>query len=260
MLKVQTKLGCIVALTLSCIVLPSTANATIITMDTSLGNIEIQLFDQTAPQTVANFLNYATSGAYDNSIFHRDIPGFVLQGGGFTWNGPSEAITPGVLPVTQPVQIPTNAAIPNEFNAANSNVTGTIAMAQLGGDPNSATDEWFFNLTNNNTTANGGTNLDAEKFTVFGQVIGNGMQIVDEIAALHAYDLYHLGYISSGAFTSTPLLPNQDMTYSFVTINNIVVNSTSSAVPLPTSAWMFATGLAAIAVRSKAKNRTLSAS
>ena len=248
MLTILSKPCRIIGLAVSCFMaLPSTANATIVTMDTTLGNIDIQLFDQTAPQTVANFLNYVISGAYDNSIFHRDIPGFVLQGGGYTWNGPAEAITSGYLPVTQPVAIPASSAIPNEFSAVNSNTAGTIAMAQSAGAPNSATDQWFFNLSNNNTSANGGTNLDAQKFTVFGQVLGNGMQIVNEIAALSTYDLYDSGYIASGAFTNTPLAYNTaSNNYSFVTITNVVVDSNVSSVPVPAGAWLFATGLACL--------------
>jgi cyclophilin family peptidyl-prolyl cis-trans isomerase len=146
---------------------PVTANATIVEMETNKGNIFIQLFDTIAPKTVANFLTYVNSGAYNNSFFHRSVSKFIIQGGGYTL-GTND----------QPVTIPTNAPVVNEFGK--SNLAGTIAMAKLSNSPDSATDEWFFNLANNST------NLDHQNggFTVFGQVIGNSMQVIKAIAAL----------------------------------------------------------------------------
>lgn len=142
--------------------------------DNSLGNGEINvlLFDQNgqgAPQTVNNFLQYVNNNAYDNSIIHRSIPNFIIQGGGFTTNN---------LAVNT---IPTNPPVVNEFSSNRSNTRGTIAMAKLKDEPNSATNQWFFNLTDN------ASNLDAQNggFTVFGTVLSqNDLDTIDSIASL----------------------------------------------------------------------------
>ena len=105
---------------------------------------------------MANFYDYINSHAYNNSIFHRLVNSFVLQGGGYTFSqsGSTGSLTP--ITALQPV--------PNEFGM--SNVAGTLAMAKLGNDPNSATSQFFFNLANN------ASNLDNQNggFTVFGQL------------------------------------------------------------------------------------------
>jgi cyclophilin family peptidyl-prolyl cis-trans isomerase len=121
--------------------------------------ITVQLFDKEAPQTVANFLNYVTSGAYNNSIFHRLVTPSsgglsVLQGGGFTFS-PNPKVTLPAIPTIQP-------PVQNEFGM--SNTTGTLAMALNGSDINSATDEFFFNVADNSAA------LDPQKFAVFGKV------------------------------------------------------------------------------------------
>ena len=132
-------------------------------VDTNVGEFCMQLLPDVAPITVENFLNYINSGRYDDTIVHRSVPGFVIQGGGY---------------VASPLgaSIDKDNAIQNEFNR--SNLRGTVAMARLGGVVNSATSEWFINLGNNSQldTVDGG-------FTVFGQVI-LGMDIVDAIAGL----------------------------------------------------------------------------
>jgi peptidyl-prolyl cis-trans isomerase A (cyclophilin A) len=131
---------------------------------------------------VANFLNYINSGAYADSIFHRSakLTGgtpFVLQGGGFQFTStPAPALT----------SIPTDPPVQNEPDPVNrSNVKGTLAMAKLGGDPNSATDQFFFNLGDNSG------NLDSQNggFTVFGKVVGAADQtVVDQLAAMPTKD------------------------------------------------------------------------
>lgn len=213
---------CKPTLLLLILMLPRTGMAsTIVSMQTSLGEIDIQLFDQTAPKTVGNFLNYVNSGAYDNTFIHRSIPGFVVQGGGYTWGS------------TSYTHIATNPPVVNEFSA--SNIRGTIAMAKLGTDPNSATSEWFFNLANNSA------NLDKQNsgFTVFGQVMGNGMQVVDAIAALQTYYL-----ANDPIMTNLPLINGNTL----VKINHVQV------VPLPAAVWLFGSGLIAIAtVKSRRK-------
>jgi cyclophilin family peptidyl-prolyl cis-trans isomerase len=148
------------------------ASATTVQFQTPLGDFEVNLFDKTTPKTVENFLAYVNANAYTNTIIHRSVSGFVVQGGGFKYTGE--------LPL---VGITQNAKVTNE--PVYSNVRGTIAMAKLGSDANSATNQWFFNLANNSA------NLDKQNggFTVFGQVTGNGMAIVDAIAALNRFNM-----------------------------------------------------------------------
>ena len=136
---------------------------------TNLGNISVQLYRSVAPKTVANFLNYVNRGAYTNSIIHRSVPGFIIQGGGYT-----------LIPKPDIVAIPTDPSVVNEFQS--SNLRGTIAMAKLGNDPNSATDEWFFNESDSNAA-----NLDKQNggFTVFGKIVdAAGLAVMDQIAAV----------------------------------------------------------------------------
>ena len=187
--------------------LPFTARATTVMLQTSLGVVEIQLFDTAAPLTVANFLNYVNSGAFNNSFIHRSMPGFVIQGGGFTWNAGLNAVH-------------TNAPVPNEYSAGRSNLRGTIAMAKAGGDPNSATSQWFINLANN------AANLDNQNggFTVFGQVMGNGMAIVDAIAALPTVDA---DGPTSDVFNNLPLA--SPVVSSFQRSNLVMIDSVSVA-------------------------------
>jgi cyclophilin family peptidyl-prolyl cis-trans isomerase len=146
---------------------------TIVRVNTIFGDFKIKLLDRTAPRTVANFLNYVRRGDYNNSIFHRSaktngVP-FVLQGGGFNFIAGNDP---------QLVEIAQDPAVQNEFNR--SNIRGTIAMAKLGGNPNSATSEWFVNLGNNSA------NLDTQNggFTVFAEIMGDGMKIIDRMARL----------------------------------------------------------------------------
>ena len=146
------------------------AIATNVVMETPLGNIEIELFDEETPLTVENFLNYVNDGDYEDSFVHRSIPGFVIQGGGFTFK--DEVV--GAIPEDPPVE--------NEFK--HSNIRGTIAMAKIGGDPDSANSQWFINLADNSDSLDGSDGQGGGFFTVFGRVIGNGMEIADAIAAL----------------------------------------------------------------------------
>lgn len=186
--------------------LTSLSNATIVEFQTSEGNFQVNLFDQGTPATVANFLQYIDEQHYTNSVVHRVSPGFVVQGGGFTFEGD--------WPL---VGIDTNPAVVNE--PVYSNVRGTIAMAKLGGDPNSATDQWFFNLANN------ASNLDLQNggFTVFGQVIDDGMDVVDKISVLGLCQSIPMKDYSSQdcADLSTPGVEN------LVVINQIIIIDSS---------------------------------
>ena len=191
---------------------PLSAFATTVRMQTSLGDIDIQLMDTDAPVTVANFLNYVTSGTYVNSFIHRSVPGFIIQGGGYLWSDVSNGVS----------SIPANAPVTNEFSASRSNLRGTIAMAKLSGDPNSATSQWFFNLADNSA------NLDNQNggFTVFGEVIGNGMQVVDAIAALRVVN--GVAANSSTAFDSLPVVTAPT---TWITAQNLVIISAVSVLP-----------------------------
>lgn len=159
---------------------------------TPAGNIDIELYDDQAPKTVVNFLHYAGRGDYNNSLIHRSVNGFIVQGGGHSYFPNLFSNPPG-----QPsfFKIPADPPIQNEFSLSRSNVRGTIAMAKVGGNPNSATSEWFFNLSDSNAA-----NLDNQNggFTVFGCVLdtgsgtcagtGSGMNVIDTIAALPTFD------------------------------------------------------------------------
>jgi cyclophilin family peptidyl-prolyl cis-trans isomerase len=161
--------------------MPGAVHATIVRFETPLGSFDVELFDDVTPLTVVNFLNYVNDGDYENSFIHRKINGFIVQGGGFTFEN-------GVLG-----NVPEDAPVINEFNL--SNVRGTIAMAKIRDDPNSATSGWFVNLADNSA------NLDGQNggFTVFGRVLDDGMDVVDAIAALPNWNL-------GGALTQTPLI------------------------------------------------------
>ena len=160
---------------------PQFSGATIVEFQTVMGNFEVNLYDNDTPETVTNFLAYVNNGAYSNVVFHRSAANFVVQGGGFTFDT--------ALPL---IGVPANPAVTNEPEF--SNVRGTIAMAKLAGDPDSATNQWFFNLDNNSG------NLDSQNggFTAFGEVTGNGMDVVDAIAALPTFAF-------GGAFDDLPL-------------------------------------------------------
>jgi len=162
--------------------LPQLALATIVRMETTLGTIDIELYDDQAPKTVANFLHYAGRNYYTlNGFIHRhatiNSSGVsVIQGGGYTY---------GINPITQQpffFHIPQDPPIQNEFSPLRSNVRGTIAMAKLAGNPDSATSEWFINLADNSVVLDNTNNSGG--FTVFGRVLDPGMNVVDDIANL----------------------------------------------------------------------------
>ena len=154
-------------LTASFLLCVQSASATTVRVITTLGAFSIQLFDDVTPVTVANFLNYVNSGRFNQTVIHRSEQGFVIQGGWLSYNDATNQLD----------QITTDVAAQNEFSV--SNTRGTVAMAKVGGDPNSATSQWFVNLADNSAI------LDGQNggFTAFGRVIGDGMTVVDNIAA-----------------------------------------------------------------------------
>ena len=169
-------------------------------LTTSLGTMNFTLDGQTAPITVANFLRYVDEGRYfikdaatgelASLFFHRSVPGFIIQSGGFlgTVNPNAPSDNPGQV---LPSEVPAFAPIKNEPFI--SNTRGTIAMAKVGGNVDSATSQWFINLADNSA------NLDHQNggFTAFGRV-ATGMAVADSIAALPRYN-------GGGAFSELPV-------------------------------------------------------
>lgn len=160
------------------------AVGSVIRFATTSGTFDAELLDAAAPVTVANFQSYQESNAWQNLIVHRNVPDFVIQAGGFTVSN------------SQISTVATKPPITNEFNPANSNLRGTIAMAMLSGNINSGTSQWFINVVNN-------TSLDSGKFTVFGRIIGSGMQVVDTINNIPSRNVSTL--YNNGALGEVPL-------------------------------------------------------
>lgn len=140
-------------------------------IETNMGDITVELNEKAAPKTVANFLAYVKSGFYKNTLFHRVIPNFMIQGGGFT-SGMDEKDT--------------RAPIPIESRNGLSNARGTIAMARTN-DPNSATSQFFINVKDNHFL-NASASRDGYGYTVFGKVIA-GMNTVDAIARVKTHSV-----------------------------------------------------------------------
>lgn len=134
-------------------------------MQTNLGTVTLELYPDKAPKTVENFLRYVEDGFYKNTIFHRVISNFMVQGGGFD---------------TAFNQKPTHAPVENEANNGLKNEVGTIAMARTS-DPHSATAQFFINVVNNTFLNFTAPSPSGYGYTVFGKVI-DGMDIVHQIA------------------------------------------------------------------------------
>ncbi len=130
---------------------------------TNLGDIVIELDLTNAPVSSENFIRYVKEGFYDGTIFHRVIPGFVIQGGGFT---------------SDMAQKETHAGITNEWRNGLKNARGTLSMARLGGRPDSATSQFFINLVDNQALD---LDRDGAAYAVFGHVV-SGMEVVDKVA------------------------------------------------------------------------------
>ncbi len=181
-----------------------------------------------APITVANFLDNLNSGYFVDTLVHRSIPGFVIQGGGFH----AADATP----------IPNHGTIPLEYSLPNER--GTIAMARMSA-PDTATTQWFINTVDNSAgLAPGGFSPDG--YAVFGHVLGNGMDVVDAIAAVQTFNF-------NGAFTNLPLInytngaPNP-LDYAVV-VNSITV------VPEPSSVLLAACGVAVLSIWGRRRRR-----
>jgi peptidyl-prolyl cis-trans isomerase B (cyclophilin B) len=136
-----------------------------VALETNKGRIVIELYADKAPKSAKNFLDYVKAGHYNNTIFHRVIPGFMIQGGGFT---------------PTMTEKPTKGPIQNEADNRVLNQRGTLAMARTG-DPNSATAQFFINLANNGFLNFTGKTPSGWGYAVFGNVV-EGMDVVDAIA------------------------------------------------------------------------------
>jgi peptidyl-prolyl cis-trans isomerase B (cyclophilin B) len=158
-------------------------------LETSMGNIVIELNQDKAPQTVDNFLQYVKAGFYDGTIFHRVIENFMIQGGGFDENF---------------AQKETRGPIENEADNGLSNQRGTIAMARTN-DPHSATAQFFINTVDNQFLDFRGKTPSGWGYAVFGEVI-EGMDVVDKIRQVE----------------TTMRGPHQD-----VPVDNVVINKAS---------------------------------
>lgn len=151
-------------------------------MKTNLGTLEIELYPEKAPKTVENFLQYIKDGHYDKTIFHRVIPGFVVQGGGFTVDFKQK-------PTRTPVEIESDNGLKN--------TRGTLSMARTS-DPNSATSQFFINLNDNVSLDFRSKSLSGWGYAVFGKVT-KGMDIVDQMAKVKT--------VSNGPHQDVPVNP-----------------------------------------------------
>jgi peptidylprolyl isomerase/peptidyl-prolyl cis-trans isomerase B (cyclophilin B) len=136
-------------------------------IETSKGNITVEVFPAQAPQSAGNFLNYVKTGFYDGLVFHRVIPNFMIQTGGMT---------------ADMVEKPKNAPIQNEADNGLRNLRGTLAMARTN-EPHSASSQFFINVANNAFLDHRGKTPQGWGYAVFGQVI-DGMDVVDAIVAV----------------------------------------------------------------------------
>ncbi len=135
-----------------------------VVFETSKGNFTIELYPNEAPVTVENFLQYVDDGHFNNTIFHRVIPGFVIQGGGFT---------PDMS------QKPTRPPIKNEADNGLKNLHGTLSMARTS-DVNSATSQFFINIADNDFLDHGSRDFG---YAVFGKIV-EGLDVIDAIAVV----------------------------------------------------------------------------
>jgi cyclophilin family peptidyl-prolyl cis-trans isomerase len=160
------------------------SSATLVEMKTSQGIIQINLFDKQTPKTVENFLSYIDDASYNQTVIHRSIDNFVIQGGGFTFSDSLDPITTKPAIINEPVF---------------SNVK------------NSATSQWFFNMTNNSA---GSPKLDTQNggFTVFGQITAASQVTLDKIAALvHCNDIPVIGITAQQCSSSDVTLSNANL-------------------------------------------------
>jgi peptidyl-prolyl cis-trans isomerase A (cyclophilin A) len=188
----------------------------VVEFDTSIGAFYVELFDSQKPISVANFLLYADSGLYDNTIIHRSVDDFVIQGGGYYPTGNA---------------VPTFGPISDEIGL--SNLRGTLAYANIG-SPNTNVNQWFFNVDDNLFLDSG--------FTVFGRVLGNGMDIVDQINGL---PLVNIGLPFNELPVMDPGLP--------LFASNLVIINSITTIPEPGSMMLLLAGIACIGFKYRCR-------
>jgi cyclophilin family peptidyl-prolyl cis-trans isomerase len=149
----------------------------IVVLTTNKGEVTLELFADKAPNTTANFISYVKSGFYNNTVFHRVIKDFMIQGGGFD---------------TNMTQKPTNAPIQNEASPTVQNLRGTISMARTN-DPHSASSQFFINVRDNFSLDKSSVNPG---YAVFGKVI-KGMDVVDAISVVNTGSFQYMQDVPS---------------------------------------------------------------
>ncbi len=195
---------------------------TLVQFRTTVGNFDVELYDVDKPLTTKNFLRYVQDGLYTNMIFHRGVASFVIQGGGFFVG--NRGTTNASLNY-----VPTYAPVINEFKSGPfySNVYGTIAMAKTS-DPNSATSQFFLNLTNNVASLDSTNNSGG--FTVFGRII-SGTNILNLLNARPQNTTIKVVNLDGGVLSELPVLYSansaaltyNDLIYCDVSLMNVLV-------------------------------------
>jgi peptidyl-prolyl cis-trans isomerase A (cyclophilin A) len=196
----------------------SHADATIVRFDTVLGSYDVRMFDSLMPISVVNFLSYTNNTSYVDSFVHRSVPGFVIQGGGFTFPSNEDGV----------VDVITDDPINDEPGGGvfgPSNVRGTIAMAKSG--PNTVTSQWFINLGDNSSLDD--PSRPDGGFSAFGRVLGDGMSVVDAIALLPIVN-------AGGAFNTLPVV---DFTGGTIFKENLVIVNNVTDLNLPDGDYDF---------------------
>ena len=182
--------GSIISMAASIFMKPKTeeTEGTIVVLETSLGDIEVELNAEKAPVTVENFLTYVNAGWYDGLCFHRVMFGFVVQGGGFEPDGTFKN-------TMEPIEIESDNGL--------SNLNGTIAMARST-EPDSATSQFYFNINDN--TALDYVDEENPGYTVFGKVV-SGMDVVMDIARADTglHEVYYADYDYTGTVEDWPV-------------------------------------------------------
>ena len=193
----------------------------------ALGIADVELFDPEKPETVRNFLLYVRSGAYTNSFLHRCVPGFIVQGGGFSVTNPLSSDRFSTYST-----VTNYGRLTNEFLVGTrmSNTLGTLAMAKVGNDPNSATSQWFFNLGNNST------NLDNQNggFTVFGRVL----ETANTNDGVHVLEHFNRLSTNGGIVNLGNLLGS-----SYQTFNTLPVSYTNTVTRVPLNRELYYVGI-----------------
>jgi cyclophilin family peptidyl-prolyl cis-trans isomerase len=202
--------------------------STVVRMATNSGNLDIALFGSAAPGTVANFLQYVNAGRYNNTIFHRSVPFFVIQGGGFqTPTGTYATFPPNAAATPQPIT--TFPAINLEHPTGN--VRGTIAMARTTAI-NSATSQFFLNTVNNPALDDPTPATPDAGYAVFGQLLPGSLSVMDFLAGYTATDF---SSDFGGAFGQMPLHKAPDQQLGFVTFpiqpSDYLIVNTAAVLP-----------------------------